>query len=316
MKKSKMSYIAIQYSLSTLLLIMFIVVLPVYAADLGNVKALTKARQAVKENPDSIRAHRTYQDLMIGDGWRDQMKVEYTKRLEEKGKSPENLYLLIRLGEDKEEKERDYQGLIETYPGFPWGYYGAAYLEWEMGNQDEALMLYEMIIELDPTMGDAYEWIAYIHETQGDKSKSNQVIEEGLKILPDDLGLLSYRAIYQRLLGNQDEAFIVINQILQKDPEHQEGLRQLGWLYTQQGKHEDAIVPRKKILSLWPENWETVIELSKNYFALYDQTKDLKMLWAAEEFVRQTLDSEGKNVDSYHNLVDFFSKRGWAVHQL
>ena len=64
MKKSKLSYIEIQCSLSTLFLIMFIAVLPVYAADLGNVKALMRAKQAIKENPTIISNSETGSILM------------------------------------------------------------------------------------------------------------------------------------------------------------------------------------------------------------------------------------------------------------
>ena len=101
MKISKLSYIAIRNFLSILLLIMFVAALPVYAADLGNVKALSRAKQSIKENPNSVRDHRAYQDAMISDGWRDAMVTEYSERLKN-NESPENIYLLCRLTEEVE----------------------------------------------------------------------------------------------------------------------------------------------------------------------------------------------------------------------
>ncbi|MDP3731926.1 MAG: hypothetical protein Q8R31_02680, partial [Candidatus Omnitrophota bacterium] len=66
---------------------------PVLAKDIGDVKALIKAKQVIKESPNSVTAHMKYQDAMIEDGWREQMIAEYSERLKKQGETHENIYL-------------------------------------------------------------------------------------------------------------------------------------------------------------------------------------------------------------------------------
>lgn len=316
MKRSELSYITTQYFFSVLFLIIFIVVLPVHAADLGNVKALMRAKQAIKENPNSVRDHREYQDAMINDGWRKEMITEYSERLKNNGESPENIYLLVRLKDDVEAEALVYEELIGNFPGFTWGYYGLAYVLWQRGDKEEATQLYEFILDIDPNHVEAYGHIASFYEEQSDYIKADEAILKGLKYLPDNPQLLAFHSAYLRLSGQYEEALSIVNDALKFGPDSEMALRQLGFIYSDMKKYEEAVVARRYYLSLWPSNSWIWYHLCKDLFELYDDNKDVDVLNEAEHACFETVKRAKGDLDQLIRFVILYRERGWVVHQL
>ncbi len=315
MKKNKLSYIAIRYFLSTLLLIMFMAALPVYAADLGNIKALTKAKQAIKENPNSVRDHIKYQVAMINDGWRDAMITEYSERLKD-NKSPENIFLLCRLTEDVEATATVYEELIDSFPGFSWGYYGLAYVLQQRGDSEGAMQLYKFVLDIDPDHVEAYEQMASLYNELEDYVKAHDSILMGLKHIPDNPQLQALHAGYLRFSDHYEEALVIANEVLSAEPDHEVALRELCYIYSGMKKYEEAVVAGRYYLSLWPSkswNWSY---FCADLFALYDENKDVKILNEAEHACFEAVNRSNEDLDILTYFVAFFNKRDWTVHWL
>jgi len=315
MKISKLSYIAIRNFLSILLLIMFVAALPVYAADLGNVKALSRAKQSIKENPNSVRDHRAYQDAMISDGWRDAMVTEYSERLKN-NESPENIYLLCRLTEEVEATATIYEKLIDNFPGFTWGYYGLAYVLKQRGDREDAMQLYEYILHIDPEFVEVYEQMASHYSEQDDNFKADETILKGLENLPENPRLLALHATYLRFSGQNEEALRIANKVLILEPDNELALRQLGFIYSDMQKYEEAVVARRHYLSLWPSNSWIWYHLCANLFELYDSSKNLDILNEAEHACFESVNRSKDNLNILFSYVTFFDEREWTVHWL
>jgi len=288
---------------------------PVLAKDLGDVKALIKAKQALSENSESVYAHRLYQDLLLKDGWRKQLLEEYSKRIAEKGRTAENLYLLARL-QDMDEQEESFRKIVDEFPQFAWGYYGLGGSYEDKNDYKKAIKFYEKAVSLDNKHVPAYQQLAVSYtETEG-MEKAVEILEQGLSQAPGNAGLLSYHGYYLRILKKYAPALKSLQEALQQEPEHETALRQLGFLYTDQGKHNEAIKARKKYLELWPGHGNSWYQLGVNYMSLYDKDKEITNLDFALQCFDKVAETIKDNPEPYYSLIDYFSERGWDAHSL
>lgn len=288
---------------------------PVMAKDLGDAKALIKAKQALSENSESVYAHRLYQDLLLKDGWRKQLLEEYSKRIAEKGRTAENLYLLARL-QDKDEQEKSYRKIVDEFPQFAWGYYGLGGSYNDKSDYKEAIRLYEKTISLDNKHVPAYQQLAGSYANTEGTEKAVEILEQGLNQVPGNADLLSYHGYYLRILKKYAPALKSLQEALRQEPEHEIALSQLGFLYADQNKHDEAIKARKKYLELWPDHGDSWYQLGVSYMSLYDKDKKISNL----AFALQCFDKVTENIkdgpEPYYYLLDYFAGRDWYVHSL
>ena len=286
----------------------------VQAASPGNVKALIAAKKAIQENPDSVTAHRTYQDAMNRDGWKTQMIEEYTRRFKE-NQTPQNLYLLARL-KDTEEQEPLFRQLIQEHPDFFWGYFGLAGVLQERSQYQEADQLYEKAIVLDPKNTNAYYSLAFSFDQQEQYQEADRMILRGLEEVPNDAELLAAHGAFLRLLEKPDEALAALEKALASDPENSWALRQLSILHTDAKRHEDAVKIRRKYLELWPDKAMEWAYLAQNLLELYDRSPSWELLEESEAAWQKAVEIKPENVNVYGTLTDYYTDRKWWVHGL
>ena len=299
----------------SLFLMLATVTLPcAQAANPGDVKTLIAAKKAIRENPDSVKAHRAYQSAMNRDGWKAQMIEEYAQRLKE-NQSPQNLYLLARL-KDEKEQEPLFRQLIEKYPDFSWGYFGMAGVLQDQGQSQEANRLYEKTIVLDPKNTDAYYNLAYFYDRQKQYEEADRTILRGLQEVPGDAELLACHGALLRMLGKFQEALSAFEKSLESDPENAFALRELSVLHTDAKRHDDAAQVRRKYLDLWPDKAMEWARLAQNLLELYDRSPSWELLEQSEDAWQKAVEIAPKNVDAYATLTDYYTDRKWWVHGL
>ncbi len=284
------------------------------AVEPGNVKALVKAKQALRERPNDVEAHRDYQDVMIKEGWKTQIADEYAERLK-KQRTAENLYLWARLQEGTE-KTQAFETLVKEFPESSWGYYGLAGVRAREGAIDEAIRLYEQVLERDPLNVSAYQNLAYYHQEQGDVSQALQAVERGLTHLPGHVELLVYRATYRRMLEQYEPARADLARVLEEDPDHRQALRQMLYLHTDTKEFEPAVAVGERYLASSPTDRPAWVRLAQSHLALYDRRGSADHLLAAEQACEKAVASDPTDVDAYYELYDYFSDRKWWVHAL
>jgi len=143
------------------------------ATDVHQVKQVIEAKRAVQEHPDSVEAHRQYQNVMIDEGWKAQILEEYAGRLK-KQRTAENLYLWARLQEGTEEIQA-FETLVKEFPEFSWGYFGLAAVRAREGAIKEfepAVAVGERYLSSSPTDRLAWVRLAQSHLALYDRHRS------------------------------------------------------------------------------------------------------------------------------------------------
>ncbi|MDP6685626.1 MAG: tetratricopeptide repeat protein [Candidatus Omnitrophota bacterium] len=283
--------------------------------DLNHVKALIRAKNDIKENPDSVQAHREYQKLMIKDGWRDDMIKEYTKRAQD-NRTPENLYLSARI-KGGEEEYKAFKELTEEFPDFAWGLYGYAYTIFNRGEVEEALKLYERVVSLDPNFVEAYRQLMYYYTNQNDIATADEWVRAALDISPNDADLLKHRGYFMMESGYFREAEDAFRKSIENDPTDEAPRRFLASTLVSRKKFDEAVAICNEYLSLWPDNSFVKLILARVYFGLYKQEGDLEKLMQGEAVCRELSEKDPPDVVyDYTNMYSYFSEEEWWVHAL
>lgn len=289
--------------------------LPANATDLPQAKALIKAKNDLKENPNSVRAHRVYQNLMSKEGWKEAMKVEYAKRLKEQGRTPENLYLYTRLlGEAEQEKL--FTELVNKFPDFSWGYYGLAYVKRKQKLYEEAVKLYEHVLAIDPQMVDSYFQMSTAYEKLGDYAQATESVKMAVDLDPDNAKYIAYQATYLRLMGDARQAIPLLDKAISIDPDNKLALRQKMWAHRDREQYKEVREAALKYLALWPDNYRAKLFLCQSSFELFDSTNDLSYWQESQDYFLEAVAKDPKSMTPYIWMIDVYSNAGWYVYAL
>lgn len=289
--------------------------LPANATDLSHVKALIKAKNDLKENPHSVRAHRVYQNLMNKEGWKEAMKEEYAKRLKEQGRTPENLYLYARLlGEAEQEKL--FTELVNKFPDFPWGYYGLAYVKKQQNLYEEAISLYEQALKIDPEMHESYFQMSTVYEKLGDYAKAAESGKKAMDIDPDSAKYMACQSTYLRLMGEPRQAIPLLDKAISIDPDNKLALRQKMWAHRDREQYKEVITSSKKYLELWPDDYQAKLFLCQSDFEVFVSTNDLAYRRESQEYFSKAVAMNPSSYGPYAWMFNVYSAAGWYVYAL
>jgi tetratricopeptide (TPR) repeat protein len=152
------------------------------------------------------------------------------------------VYTLNRIGEHEEASETGRQGL-ERFPDDPWLLRGLAAAEAKQGHRDQAIELYEKVLELEPKDRFAYKELMRLRtsETSADEAASalKGLMRSGDRAKNPHLKTLAADRL--RKAGKDDEAAVEYEAALSLDPGNAYALSQLGFCYRRLGRTEEAI---------------------------------------------------------------------------
>lgn len=83
--------------------------------------------------------------------------------------------------------------------------------------------------------------------------------------------------------GKNDEAVVLLQEILQEDPNHVLTHLTLGRIYTLQGKYEQAILHGQKACELEPQEPFNYTAMSVTYQRVFAGTQDRRYIQMAED---------------------------------
>jgi len=95
------------------------------------------------------------------------------------------------------------------------------------------------------------------------------ILDDGLKIIPNDKELLEHKLSPIIELGLHDEAKHIINQIISMGKASQNTFGQLGFILSMEGNHNDAVVNYKKAIEIDDKDSTSIFNLGVSYRALY-----------------------------------------------
>jgi tetratricopeptide (TPR) repeat protein len=199
-------------------------------------------------------------------------------------------------------------------------------LEEELGRTDEAIAIYQQILDdLDPEHEGSVNALERAFTTKGDWTNLYGTYERALKVVVGDSNQADIYAKMARLsseeLGQQDKAVGLWKQVLDLRGEDPEALRALGQLYSAQANWRDLvdILEREAAVAESDDEririfmelggvWYERLERERSALENYERALDLDPARTAPLFAIANIHREAKNtqelVDTLHRIID------------
>lgn len=150
----------------------------------------------------------------------------------------------------------------------PEGYINLGLVEERLNNIDSAAMHYEKAFELDPENIDIMFYVADLNNSRNQYEKTIQEMDKILSFHPNLVSAIIEKADAYDYLGELENAKILYQDALDRQPENSDLLFNLGRLYFMQGEYFDAIDRFEIVLKKNPEDLNTITFLGYSYFNL------------------------------------------------
>ncbi len=123
-----------------------------------------------------------------------------------------------------------------------------------LGNNDEALGIYDKVLAIDPNDTIALLGKGQVLSVLGDYKGSIESYDKMLELNPTDYDALSFKGFPLRMLGNYTGAIEVYDKALALYPENMGSLNSKGITLSEMGNYTGAIQLFDKALALYPNN--------------------------------------------------------------
>jgi len=228
-----------------------------------------------------------------------------------------------------------------------YNYYLQGQVDYENFKCNEAQVLLEKAVELDPDFAMAHLYLAWTYEELGsddkeaeayerakalsrratekekllieadytrviekDSAKYSQLIKNLVKKFPKDKRLHFYLGFHLEGKGFMDEALAEYKESLELDPNYGVVLNQSAFIYSDIGKFETAIKNLKKYASLFPTDANPVDSIAEMYFRMGDFDKSLAKYKEAVE-IKPDFGSDAKIAYIYTLKEDYANSLKW-----
>ena len=154
---------------------------------------------------------------------------------------------------------------------------------------------------------------AYLQEAviafsfQKNQNKALEILNNALTMIPDNIELLSKKAIFLNQMGKTDESLLILKNIIKKDPENLAA----GQLYAEtlfkQEKYQESVNIYKKLIVNYPDKKNLYFNLALSYIRLnkLDEAKtQFETVLAFDPNDKETILIVG---DTYFNLQDYIT---------
>ena len=226
-------------------------------------------------------------DLIIAKLLLQKNEIEKAKkiltRLTKETKSSEARYILARLAYQQEDYDTSLAHLayIDTESD---ELEEAVYLETRIhqkrGNIDEAIKLLKKHTSTEASRTPLfYALLSSLYQAKGDHLAAMELMETAVSIYPNNLQLLFENALVLDKNGLSEQALIVMERVLDLQPEHAEALNYIGYTWADQNIHlEKALEYILRADTLKPDNGFIIDSLGWAYYRLGDSQQAVKEL--------------------------------------
>lgn len=231
---------------------------------LGDIEAaVQRYREIISIDPSYLPAHKALTEILVqGERWQDLIEV-YEAELSLTEDRDQRIFLLDRIGTFYDEKLGEIDKSIETF----------ARILHEVPNYLPAIRTLARMY----TKAERYTDLIQIHEREA------QAIED-----PKQVVALKFRTgeIYENLLGDQDQAVEIYQQVLSLSPNYLPALKSLGRIYHRQGQYQALIAMNRQEL-----------EVSQ------DPTHQATLLFKIGELYAEKLNQNDKAAEAYREVL-------------
>jgi tetratricopeptide (TPR) repeat protein len=132
------------------------------------------------------------------------------------------------------------------------GYYDYGVEHIKKGGFDEAIAAWEKVLELDPTMVNAYEKLGMAYYTQGRFDKAIEIYRKESELNPNNPKVYFNMGVVYRMNEQFDDAIKMQKKAISLEPKFASAFNELGLTFCKQRKLDEAIQAHKKALELDP----------------------------------------------------------------
>lgn len=193
---------------------------------------------------------------------KDTKNPEEENQVNEKIKNKNQEYLSIIWFEKAltQKMEKDYgdaliscDTAISMDPAYPNNYGLKAEIYDDIGKEEEAIQLYQKVIDLDSEYAIPYHNIALIYHRRGEDAKALSYINQAIQFAPYVIELYVLRANIYGSLGNLQADLENCNQALSLDSRHYSALAEKAFVEYQLGMYQASIRDANMVISIQPE---------------------------------------------------------------
>ena len=153
-----------------------------------------------------------------------------------------------------------YQMALEINPDYAEAHYNLGYALLKMGNVDEAIAHFQKALQIKPDYAEAHNNLGYALIQKGSVDEAIPHFQKALQIKPDYADAHNNLGNILLEKGSVDEAIIHFQKALQIKPDDADAHNNLGTALLQKGKVDEAITHYQKALQINPD----FVEAHKN----------------------------------------------------
>ena len=146
-----------------------------------------------------------------------------------------------------------FEKVLEIDPEKPEALYNVGVAHENLGHLDQAVTFYKKAVELQTSSVGAYLALAAIYTANQQWPEAMAMLLEAEKLQPDDVETLFDVGAVAMNAGDVPTAERAFQRVIELDDAHALGHYQLGMVYVNQGKSEEAVVHMEKYLELEPD---------------------------------------------------------------
>ena len=152
-------------------------------------------------------------------------------------------------------------------------------------NFQEAIMLYEKVIKIDPTIVFTHYNLGIIYEQLKDIEKAEANYKEAIKVNPSFIYSYNNLGIMSHQNGQKENAIKYFKQVIKIDPKYYNGYSNLGLVYASLGMYDQALNNYLQTLKLDENN--LVAKKSIIFLLTYCQSDNKHLLIKSNNDLRQ-----------------------------
>lgn len=293
-------------------------------------KAITLARQAVRNNPKDLAAYKILVKANRKQGTLNTILGEFANQLV---KDPGNAvyqyvvaYIYDLKGNSKR-AERGYQKALRLDPEIPMANYNLGFLYNEKKEMDKAITFFEKELEVNPGNSDAYIQLGRTYYKLKQYPKAISILKKLLDKNPgnDKANDILGHAYYD--MGKRQEALNKWRSIIKLDPQDIESGEHnvIGLLYDHKGFYHNAIKEFQKGIKNKPRSVRLYNNLglalmhkvgAKTFDKREKKAREAKYINAAIDAFKKSLEINPKFALAYLNLGEAYEANGQTAQSL
>jgi tetratricopeptide (TPR) repeat protein len=171
----------------------------------------------------------------------------------------------------------------------------------KLGDLDEAIKVLKNHINAESAQSPLFHaLLSSLYLAKGDNAEAMKLMETAITLYPDDQQLLFEYGLVLDRNGKSEQAILIMEQVLEMDPNHAEALNYIGYTWADKNIHlEKALEYILKANELKPDNGFIIDSLGWAYYRLGDYQKAAKHL-------ERSLELEQNDPHIYDHLGDVY----------